>query len=145
MLDICDSAGHLLPDDQWLNRFGRFLRSTSLDKLPELFKILSRLMSPVGPRPLLMKYLPLYSPQQSRRHEVRPGPTGWAQVNGRNALSWEDIFAHDVWYVDHLSFLLGLKILLLALLSVVRREGNGQEGHVTMTEVMGSQFTGSQQ
>lgn len=111
MDDACDAAGSRLPDAERLSRFGRALRASSLDELPQLWNVLRGDMSLVGPRPLLMEYLPLYSPEQQRRHEVPPGITGWAQVNGRNALSWEEKFALDVWYVDHRSFLLDLKIL----------------------------------
>ena len=123
MTDARDEKGQLLPDAERLTRFGRFLRASSLDELPELWNILRGDMSFVGPRPLLMEYLPLYTPEQMRRHEVRPGLTGWAQVNGRNALSWEEKFRHDVWYVDNRNFLLDLKILLMTLASVVSRDG----------------------
>jgi len=133
-----DERGELLPDEQRLTRLGRFLRASSLDELPELFNVLKGDMSFVGPRPLLIEYLDRYSPEQARRHEVRPGITGWAQVNGRNALSWEEKFALDVWYVDHQSFLLDLKILWKTLVSVVRREGISSEGHATMPVFMGS-------
>lgn len=133
-----DDKGDLLPDDLRLTAPGRFLRATSLDELPELFNVLNGDMSLVGPRPLLMEYLERYTPEQARRHEVRPGITGWAQVNGRNAISWEEKFVLDVWYVDHQSFLLDLKILWLTLVGVVRREGISSEGHATMPEFMGS-------
>ena len=113
MTDARDEQGNLLPDGERLTRFGKWLRSTSLDELPELFNVLKGHMSLVGPRPLLMEYLPLYTPEQARRHEVKPGITGWAQVNGRNAISWEEKFKLDVWYVDHVSFWLDLKILAL--------------------------------
>lgn len=132
MTDERDDQGRLLPDEQRLTRLGRFLRSTSLDELPELFNVLKGDMSLVGPRPLLMEYLPLYTPEQARRHEVRPGITGWAQVNGRNAITWEEKFKYDVWYVDNWSFWLDIKILLLTILAVLRREGISAEGHATM-------------
>jgi lipopolysaccharide/colanic/teichoic acid biosynthesis glycosyltransferase len=126
-----DASGRPLPDEARLTRLGRFLRATSLDELPELWNVLKGEMSLVGPRPLLMQYLPLYTPEQARRHEVLPGITGWAQVNGRNALSWEDKFRLDVWYVDNRSFRLDLKILWLTAVKVFRREGISQEGHAT--------------
>lgn len=126
-----DADGNLLPDEERLNAFGSFLRSSSLDELPELFNILKGDMSLVGPRPLLMEYLGRYSPEQARRHEVRPGLTGWAQVNGRNALSWDKKFEFDVWYVDNHSFVLDLKILWMTLVKVARREGISAEGHAT--------------
>lgn len=138
MSDARDAAGNLLPDSERLTAFGRFLRATSLDELPELFNVLNGEMSMVGPRPLLMEYLPLYSPTQARRHEVRPGITGWAQVRGRNTLSWEDKFALDVWYVDNRSFLLDLKILWMTFWAVVKREGISQEGYATMERFRGS-------
>jgi len=125
-------------DEQRLTAFGRKLRSTSLDELPELWNVLRGDMSLVGPRPLLMHYLPLYSPEQMRRHDVRPGLTGWAQVNGRNALNWDDKFRLDVWYVDHRSFLLDLKILLMTAAAVFRREGISHENSATMHEFRGS-------
>jgi len=125
-------------DEQRMTAFGRRLRSTSLDELPELWNVLRGDMSLVGPRPLLMHYLPLYSPEQMRRHDVRPGLTGWAQVNGRNALNWDDKFKLDVWYVDHRSFLLDLKILLLTAAAVFRREGISYENSATMPEFRGS-------
>ncbi|MDR4507401.1 MAG: sugar transferase [Candidatus Brocadiaceae bacterium] len=133
-----DVEGKLLPDEKRLTRLGRFLRSTSLDELPELINVLKGDMSLVGPRPLLMEYLPLYSREQFRRHEVKPGITGWAQVNGRNAISWEDKFTFDVWYVDNQSFCLDIKILWMTLIKVFRREGISQAGHSTMPEFMGS-------
>ncbi len=123
--------GSLLPDAERLTRFGRFLRSLSLDELPELFNILRGEMSFVGPRPLLMEYLPLYSEEQARRHDVMPGLTGWAQVHGRNAITWDDKFKHDVWYVDHWSFLLDIKIILMTIGKVLTREGVTQEGQAT--------------
>ncbi|MDP2974992.1 MAG: sugar transferase, partial [Anaerolineales bacterium] len=128
--------GSLLPDAERLTPLGRFLRSTSLDELPELFNILRGEMSLVGPRPLLMQYLARYTPEQARRHDVLPGITGWAQVNGRNALTWEDKFRLDVWYVDHQSFWLDIKILLLTLWKVLEREGISQPGHATAEEFM---------
>jgi lipopolysaccharide/colanic/teichoic acid biosynthesis glycosyltransferase len=134
MIDARDASGKLLEDAERLTRFGRFLRSTSLDELPELFNVLKGDMSLVGPRPLLMGYLDRYTPEQARRHEVKPGVTGWAQVNGRNAISWEDRFKLDVWYVDHWSLWLDIKILWLTLLKVFRREGISAQGHVTMPE-----------
>lgn len=130
--------GELLPDAERLTPFGRFLRSTSLDELPELWNVLKGDMSLVGPRPLLMEYLPLYSPEQARRHEVRPGITGWAQVNGRNAISWEDKFKLDVWYVDHCSLWLDIKILWLTVKKVLVREGISAAGEATMGKFTGS-------
>lgn len=138
MTDARDSAGVLLPDDVRLTRFGRFLRQTSLDELPQLWNVLRGDISLVGPRPLLMDYLPLYSPEQARRHEVRPGITGWAQVNGRNAISWEEKFALDVWYVDHRSFLLDMKILLLTVRKVIVKDGISAQGMATMSRFYGS-------
>jgi lipopolysaccharide/colanic/teichoic acid biosynthesis glycosyltransferase len=139
MTDARDSDGRLLPDAERLTRFGRFLRATSLDELPELFKVLKGDMSLVGPRPLLMEYLDRYTPEQARRHEVKPGLTGWAQVNGRNALAWEDKFKLDVWYVDRVSFWLDLKILVLTLIRLIKREGISAEGHATMPFFLGSE------
>ncbi|WP_040779434.1 sugar transferase [Calidithermus timidus] len=139
MSDARDSEGKLLPDDQRLTRFGKFLRSTSLDELPELWNVIKGEMSLVGPRPLLMKYLELYTPEQARRHEVKPGITGWAQVNGRNALTWEEKFKLDVWYVDNWTLTLDLRILWLTILKVVRRDGISAAGHATMPEFRGSQ------
>lgn len=137
MADARDAAGCLLPDSQRLTRLGRFLRSSSLDELPELINVLKGDMSLVGPRPLLMEYLPLYSSEQARRHEVLPGVTGWAQINGRNAISWQDKFRLDVWYVDHRSFLLDLKILWLTFFKVFKREGISQQGQATMEKFTG--------
>ncbi len=137
MTDARDAAGNLLPDAQRLPPFGRFLRATSLDELPELWNVVKGEMSLVGPRPLLMEYLPLYSPEQARRHEVRPGITGWAQVNGRNALSWPDKFRMDVEYVDHLSFWLDLKTIWLTVWQVVRRDGISAKGEATMERFAG--------
>jgi len=138
MTDARDGDGNLLPDDQRLPRFGRLLRATSLDELPELWNVLKGDMSLVGPRPLLMEYLPLYTPEQARRNEVRPGITGWAQVNGRNALSWDDRFRLDVWYVDNHSIWLDLKILFLTVKKVLVREGISAEGEATMSKFKGS-------
>jgi sugar transferase EpsL len=138
MRDQRTSNGAELSDRERLTRFGQWLRSTSLDELPELYNVLRGHMSLVGPRPLLMEYLPLYSSQQARRHEVRPGITGWAQVNGRNAVDWPDRFRLDVWYVDHLSFALDARILMLTARQVVRREGISQSGHVTAERFTGT-------
>lgn len=138
MLEATDGKGRLLPDGERLTPLGRFLRSTSLDELPGLFNVLRGDMSLVGPRPLLMRYLPLYSAEQAKRHDVRPGLTGWAQVNGRNALSWEDKFALDVWYVENRSFFLDLRILLLTAQRVLARDGISAEGEATMTPFEGS-------
>src|SRR5690606_23466396 len=129
MTDVRGPGGDLLPDSERLTAFGRFLRSSSLDELPELWNVLCGDMTLVGPRPLLMEYLDRYTREQARRHEVRPGITGWAQVNGRNELSWDERFKLDVWYVDNVSFLLDLKILLLTLSRVFRREGISAAGH----------------
>lgn len=138
MIDRFAPDGSLLPDSERLTRFGRALRSTSLDELPELFNILRGEMSVVGPRPLLMEYLPLYSAEQARRHDMPPGLTGWAQVNGRNALSWQDKFRLDVWYVDHWSFWLDIKIIFLTLVKVFQREGITQEGQATAEKFTGN-------
>jgi len=138
MSDARDAGGRLLPDEQRLGRFGRWLRSTSCDELPTLWNVLVGDMSLVGPRPLLMEYLPLYSPEQARRHEVRPGVTGWAQVNGRNSISWDQKLAHDVWYVDHRSLALDLRILFMTVMAVVRRVGINQRGQATMERFTGS-------
>ena len=137
MTDARDASGALLPDAQRLTPFGRFLRASSLDELPELWNVLRGEMSLVGPRPLLMEYLPLYSPEQARRHEVRPGITGWAQVNGRNAISWADKFALDVWYVDHRSLWLDVRILWLTVRKVVVRDGISAAGEATMPRFEG--------
>ena len=139
MTDQRDAEGNLLPDSVRLTKFGKFLRSTSLDELPELWNILKGDMSIVGPRPLLVKYLPLYNETQKHRHDVRPGLTGWAQVNGRNALSWEDKFRLDVWYVEHIGFLVDVKTILLTVKNVLRREGISGGGEVTMSEFTGSE------
>ncbi len=138
MTDERGADGELLPDARRLTSFGRFLRATSLDELPELWNVLRGEMSLVGPRPLLMEYLPLYSPEQARRHEVRPGITGWAQVNGRNALSWEERFKLDVWYVDHRSLWLDLRILWLTVRKVIVREGISAQGEATMPRFTGN-------
>ena len=138
MTDVRDSDNHLLPDSTRITRLGQFLRSYSLDELPELFNVLRGDMSWVGPRPLLMQYLERYSTEQSRRHEMRPGITGWAQINGRNDLTWEEKFILDVWYVDHWTFGLDIKILLITIIKVLRREGINQPGHATAEEFMGT-------
>jgi lipopolysaccharide/colanic/teichoic acid biosynthesis glycosyltransferase len=137
MTDERDAYGDLLPDADRLPPFGRFLRASSLDELPELWNVLKGEMSLVGPRPLLVEYLPIYSPEQARRHDVLPGITGWAQVNGRNALSWDDKFAHDTWYIDHWSLPLDLKIIGLTLKKVVLRSGISASGEATMTKFTG--------
>lgn len=137
MHDQRDEDGDLLPDEQRLGRFGALLRSTSLDELPELVNVLRGDMSLVGPRPLLTEYLPLYDQHQARRHEVRPGVTGWAQVNGRNARTWQERFDMDVWYVDHVSLALDLRILLRSVGAVLAREGIAADGHVTMEPFTG--------
>tara|TARA_R110001606_G_scaffold136199_1_gene273619 strand:- start:1787 stop:2383 length:597 start_codon:yes stop_codon:yes gene_type:complete len=138
MKDALDADGNPLPDSERLTAFGQFLRSSSLDELPELWNVLKGNMSLVGPRPLLMEYLPLYSAEQCRRHDARPGITGWAQINGRNALSWEEKFKLDVWYVDNQSFWLDIKILFLTVKKVLVRDGISADGEATM-----SKFTGS--
>jgi lipopolysaccharide/colanic/teichoic acid biosynthesis glycosyltransferase len=143
MRDAVDSNGYPLPDADRITPLGNFLRSASLDELPELWNVLKGDMSLVGPRPLLMEYLPLYSPEQARRHEVRPGVTGWAQINGRNALGWEEKFKLDVWYVDHQSFCLDLKILLLTIKKVFVREGISAAGEATMPRFTGSKSGGA--
>ena len=137
MTDTRDASGALLPDAQRLTPFGRWLRASSLDELPELWNVLRGEMSLVGPRPLLMEYLPLYSPEEARRHEVRPGITGWAQVNGRNAISWADKFALDVWYVDNRSLWLDLRILWLTVRKVLVRDGISAAGEATMPKFVG--------
>ena len=138
MTDARDTEGNLLPDGERLSSFGRSLRSTSLDELPELINVVAGDMSLVGPRPLLMRYLDRYTPEQMRRHEVRPGITGWAQVNGRNAITWDQKFALDIWYVDHHSLRLDLHILWLTVRNVLRREGISQAGEATMEEFLGT-------
>lgn len=139
MTDARDAEGQLLPDEQRLTHFGRILRSTSLDELPELWNVLRGDMSLVGPRPLLMEYLPRYTPRQARRHEVRPGLTGWAQVNGRNTPSWQERLEMDVWYVEHQSLHLDLRILFRTILAVLRREGINTGGHATAPPFRGSE------
>lgn len=138
MKDAVDAEGNPLPDSERLTPFGQFLRSSSLDELPELWNVLKGDMSLVGPRPLLMEYLPLYSTEQYRRHEVRPGVTGWAQVNGRNSLSWDEKFKLDVWYVDNRSLWLDIKILFLTVKKVLVRDGISAEGEATMSRFMGN-------
>jgi len=138
MLDGIDQNGNLLPDDLRMTNFGSFLRSTSLDELPGLFNVLKGDMSLVGPRPLLVEYLPLYNKEQSRRHNVHPGITGWAQVNGRNAISWQQKFEYDVWYVNNQSFWLDIKILLLTVKKVLVKDGISADEHVTMPEFKGN-------
>ena len=138
MVDACDASGQLRSDAERLTRFGQWLRASSLDELPELWNILCGDMSLVGPRPLLVEYLPLYSAEQARRHEVRPGLTGWAQINGRNALSWEEKFRLDVWYVDHRTFWLDLKVIALTAVKVLRRKDVAAAGEVTMTRFTGT-------
>jgi len=138
MLDAYDEQGNPLPNEQRHTKFGNFLRSTSLDELPELWNVLKGDMSLVGPRPLLTDYLPLYNEEQARRHDVRPGVTGWAQVNGRNAISWEEKFKLDTWYVDNQSLLLDLKIILMTLKKVVVKEGVNASDTVTMTRFTGN-------
>lgn len=138
MTDECDAFGELLPDEMRLTPFGRFLRSTSLDELPELWNIFKGDMSLVGPRPLLVKYLPLYNEEQQHRHDVMPGLTGWAQVHGRNLCSWEDKFDYDVWYTEHISFRLDLQIVYMTVKSVLKREGISAENSATMEEFQGT-------
>ena len=138
MRDAVDKDGNPLPDSERLTPFGKKLRATSLDELPELWNVLKGEMSLVGPRPLLMSYLPLYNEFQNRRHEMKPGVTGWAQVNGRNALSWDEKFAHDIWYIDHYSFWLDMKILFLTVKKVFIKEGISAEGEATMPYFTGN-------
>lgn len=138
MREAMDSDGKPLDDRDRLTPFGQWLRASSLDELPELWSILKGEMSLVGPRPLLAEYLPLYSPEQARRHDVRPGLTGWAQVNGRNAISWDEKFAHDVWYVNHISLGLDMKIIVRTILGVIRREGVSAKGEVTANKFTGA-------
>ena len=138
MLDASDQNGDQLSDAERLTKLGIFLRSSSIDELPELWNVIKGDMSLVGPRPLLMEYLPLYSEEQSQRHDARPGITGWAQINGRNAISWEEKFEHDVWYVKNRSFLLDLKILLLTVRRVFMRKGISAEGEATMAKFQGT-------
>ena len=132
-----DENGNLLPDEKRLTKFGNFLRKTSLDELPSLWNVLKGNMSLVGPRPLLMEYLPLYSKEQARRHEVKPGITGWAQVNGRNAISWDEKFKFDIWYVENQSLRLDIKIIILTIWKVLKREGINQKGNTTMEKFRG--------
>lgn len=139
MLNLHDKDGKLIPEEHRLVPFGQFLRSTSLDELPELLHVLTGEMSLVGPRPLLMEYLDRYTPEQGRRHDVRPGITGWAQVNGRNAISWEEKFALDVWYADHLSLWLDIKIIALTVWKVLKREGINEQGYVGSSMFLGVQ------
>ena len=138
MLDLKDKDGNLLPDEKRITTIGKFLRSTTLDELPEFWNVLKGDMSLVGPRPLLVEYLPRYTPEQARRHNVKPGMTGWAQVNGRNAITWEEKFKLDVWYVDNWNIPLDLKIIFLTILKVFKREGVSAEGYATMPEFVGS-------
>jgi len=138
MTEYRNESGDLLPDSERLTKFGHFLRSTSLDELPEFWNVLKGDMSLVGPRPLLMEYLPLYSPEQLRRHEVLPGITGWAQVNGRNSISWEEKFKYDVWYVENQSLLLDMKIIWLTVKNVIAREGISADGEATMPRFTGN-------
>jgi lipopolysaccharide/colanic/teichoic acid biosynthesis glycosyltransferase len=137
MRDAIDATGNPLPDSERMTPLGSFLRSSSLDELPELWNVFKGDMSLVGPRPLLMEYLPLYSPEQYRRHEVRPGVTGWAQINGRNALSWDAKFKLDIWYVDNRSFLLDIKIILITIKKVIVRDGISADGEATMAKFTG--------
>lgn len=139
MRDATDSSGNPLPDSERLTNFGRFLRSSSLDELPELWNVLRGDMSLVGPRPLLMEYLPLYSPKQARRHEVRPGVTGWAQINGRNSVSWNEKFELDVWYVDNRNFRFDIKIIWLTIRKVFKRDGISAAGEATMPKFEGNE------
>lgn len=143
MTDERDENGNLLPDGVRLTKLGKFIRKTSLDELPELINILRGDMSFVGPRPLLVRYLTRYTPEQARRHEVRPGLTGWAQVNGRNAISWEDKFKLDTWYVDHWTLLLDVKIIIKTIMVVLNRTGISAEGEATMGEFMGNEDVGT--
>ncbi len=138
MTDEHDAKGNLLPDAQRLTRVGRLVRSTSIDELPQLWNVLKGDMALIGPRPLLVKYLPLYSPEQARRHEVRPGITGWAQCHGRNAISWTEKFKLDVWYVDHCSLMIDLKVVIATFKAVLKRDGISQEGNATMEEFNGN-------
>ena len=138
MTDERDAEGNLLPDEDRLTRVGKFVRSTSIDELPQLINVLKGDMALIGPRPLLKRYLPLYSPEQARRHEVRPGITGWAQCHGRNTVSWQDKFKFDVWYVDHCTLLTDLKILFISIRKVLVHDGISQEGQATMKEFTGN-------
>lgn len=138
MTDECDSDGNLLPDEQRLTPIGRFVRSTSIDELPQFWNVLVGDMALIGPRPLLVEYLPLYSKEQARRHEVRPGITGWAQCHGRNSISWTEKFKLDVWYVDNVSLLTDIKVVLITIKKVIVRDGISQEGNATMEHFNGS-------
>ena len=140
MNDLKDAQGNLLPDEKRLTAVGKFVRKTSLDEIPQLLNVIKGDMSLIGPRPLLVEYLPLYNKLQKRRHEVKPGITGWAQVNGRNAISWSDKFKYDVWYVDHISFLLDMKIIFLTIFKIFKSEGISAQGSATMPK-----FTGGEQ
>ena len=145
MTDEFDSQGNQLPDENRLKRFGQFLRVTSLDELPELVNVFKGDMSLVGPRPLLMQYLTRYTPEQARRHDVLPGITGWAQINGRNAITWEDKFRHDVWYVDHWNFWLDMKIIAETIWKVLKREGINEPGRISAGEFMGTEKSNEHQ
>lgn len=138
MTDERDADGKLLPDEDRLTRVGRFVRSTSIDELPQLINVLKGDMALIGPRPLLVRYLPLYSPEQARRHEVRPGITGWAQCHGRNTVSWQEKFRLDVWYVDHCTFKTDMKVLFMSIKKVLMHEGISQKGQATMKEFVGN-------
>jgi lipopolysaccharide/colanic/teichoic acid biosynthesis glycosyltransferase len=138
MNDRRDSAGELLPDEVRLSRVGKLVRQTSLDEVPQLLNVIKGDMSLIGPRPLLVEYLPLYTQLQNRRHEVRPGITGWAQINGRNAISWEQKFDHDVWYVDHISLRLDIRVMWMTIMKVIKSDGVNQNGHATMEKFKGS-------
>jgi undecaprenyl phosphate N,N'-diacetylbacillosamine 1-phosphate transferase len=138
MNDRRDSAGELLPDEVRLSRVGILVRQTSLDEVPQLLNVIKGDMSLIGPRPLLVEYLPLYTQLQNRRHEVRPGITGWAQINGRNAISWEQKFDHDVWYVDHISLRLDIRVMWMTIMKVIKSDGVNQNGHATMEKFKGS-------
>ena len=138
MTDERDEKGELLPDADRLTKVGRFVRSTSIDELPQLINVLKGDMALIGPRPLLVQYLPLYSPEQARRHEVRPGISGWAQCHGRNSISWTEKFKFDVWYVDHVSFMTDLKVIFITIGKVLKRDGISEEGHATMEPFTGN-------
>jgi len=144
MLDKIDSSGTSLPDEDRLTKFGKLLRSTSLDELPELFNVLKGEMSIVGPRPLLKSYLPLYNDRQKRRHDVKPGITGWAQINGRNAISWNEKFELDVWYVENHNLLLDIKVILMTIKKVIIRDGINADGQATMSAFKGNEFSDDQ-
>ncbi len=137
MKDLCDEQGHLLPDEERITKIGKFMRRLSLDELPELWNVLKGELSLIGPRPLLVDYLDRYSSEQARRHEVKPGISGWAQVNGRNAITWEEKFKHDIWYVDNWSLKLDIKIILKTIVKVIKGEGISQPGQATMEEFKG--------